>query len=134
MRYVCTGSLHVALPPEAAAALFTPEGERAWARGWSPEYPAAGGPVFTTHEGATVWVELGGLRYARVTPGVEAGTVAVRLAAEGTGTRAEVTYDLTALADAARLAAFAAGFDAMLAGWERDIAAALGAGERHHRH
>ena len=69
MRHVCTGSFHVALPPDRAAALFTPEGERAWA------------------------------------------------------------YDLTALADEERLAAFAAGFDAMLAGWERDIAAAVaGAG------
>jgi hypothetical protein len=134
MRRVCTGSFHVALPPDAAAALFTPEGERAWARGWSPDRPAPGGPVFTTHDGATVWVELGGLRYARVTPGVEAGTVAVRLEADGAGTRAEVTYDLTALADEARLAEFAAGFEAMLAGWERDIAAAVGAGERQHRH
>ena len=98
MRRVCTGSLHVALPPERAAALFTPEG-------------------------GTVWVALGDLRYARVTPGVQAGTVAVRLAPDGDGTRAEVTYDLTALSDDADLAAFAAGFDAMLAGWERDIAA-----------
>ena len=125
MRHVCAGSLHVPLPPERTAGLFTPEGERAWARGWSPEYPAAGGPVFTTHDGTTVWVDLGGLRYARVTPGLQAGTVAVRLTAEGAGTRAEVTYDLTALADDTHLADFAAGFDAMLAGWERDIAAAL---------
>ena len=126
MRHVCTGSIHVALPPERAAALFTPEGERAWARGWAPEYPAgAGGPVFTTHDGDTVWVALGDLRYARVTPGVQAGTVSVRLAAEGGGTRADVTYDLTALSEHADLAAFAAGFDAMLATWERDIAAAL---------
>ena len=126
MRYVCSGSLHVALPPERAAALFTPEGERAWARGWTPDYPAgADGPVFTTHEGGTVWVALGDLRYARVTPGIQAGTVAVRLAPDGDGTRAEVTYDLTALSEDADLAAFAAGFDAMLATWERDIAAAL---------
>lgn len=126
MRHVCTGRLHVALPPAQAAALFTPEGERAWAHGWAPEYPAGGGtPVFVTHAGATVWVELGELRYARVTPGVEAGTVAVRLAPDGDGTRAEVTYDLTALSADADLAGFAAGFDAMLAAWERDIAAAL---------
>lgn len=62
MRQVCTGRLHVALPPG---------------------YPA------------------------------------------GDGTRAEVTYDLTALPADADLAGFAAGFDAMLAAWERDIAAAL---------
>ena len=124
MRYVCTGSLHVALPPERAAALFTPEGERSWAPGWAPEYPADG-PVFLTNDGATVWIELGGLRYARVIPGVQAGTVAVRLEPDGGGTRAEVTYDLTALSPGAELAGFAAGFDAMLAAWERDIAAAL---------
>ncbi len=126
MRQVCRGSLHVALPPERAAVLFTPEGERAWARGWAPEYPAGdAGPVFTTHDGTTVWVAVGDLRYARVTPGVQAGTVTVRLAAEGDGTRADVTYDLTALSDHASLAEFAAGFDAMLATWERDIAATL---------
>jgi hypothetical protein len=126
MRYVCNGSLRVALPPGRAAGLFTPEGERAWARGWAPDYPAGdAGPVFTTHDGATVWVALGDLRYARVTPGVQAGTVTVRLTAEGDGTRADVTYDLTALSDDAALPAFAAGFDAMLASWERDIAAAL---------
>jgi hypothetical protein len=125
MRYVCTGSLHVALPPDRAAALFTPEGERAWAHGWAPEYPASGGPVFTTDDGATVWVELGELRYARVTPGVQAGTVAVRCLPEGDGTRAEVTYDLTALSDDADLARFAAGFDEFMASWERDIAATL---------
>ncbi len=124
-RTCCAGSLHVALPPTQAAALFTPEGERAWAHGWAPEYPVGDGPVFTTHDGATVWVELGDLRYARVTPGVQAGTVAVRLAPEGDGSRAEVTYDLTALSDDADLAAFAAGFDAMMAEWERAIAAAL---------
>jgi hypothetical protein len=124
MRSVCIGSLHVALPPERAAALFTPEGERRWAQGWAPEYPADG-PVFVTNDGATVWIELGDLRYARVTPGVQAGTVAVRLAPEGGGTRAEVTYDLTALSGDADLPAFAAGFDDMLAAWERDIAAAL---------
>jgi hypothetical protein len=124
MRCVCTGSLRIALPPERAAVLFTPEGERAWARGWAPEYPADG-PVFLTHGGATVWVELGDLRYARVTPGVQAGTVSVELAPDGDGTRAAVTYDLTALSDEARLDEFAAEFDAMLAIWERDIAAAL---------
>jgi hypothetical protein len=76
MRYVCSGSLHVALPRERAAVLFTPEGERAWAPGWAPEYP-------------------------------------------------EVTYDLTALSPEADLAGFAAGFDDMMAAWERAIAAAL---------
>jgi hypothetical protein len=126
MRHICHGSFHVALPPDRAAALFTPEGERAWAREWAPEYPAgAGGPVFTTHHGRTVWIALGDLRYARVTPGVQAGIVAVRCEPEGDGTRAHVTYDLTALSDAADLGAFAAGFDDLMDSWARDIAAAL---------
>ena len=89
MRRVCEGSFHVPLPPARAAELFTPEGERAWAPGWEPDYPAGpGGPVFTTHAGTTVWVALGGLRYARVTPGVQAGTVEVRCEPAAGGTRA----------------------------------------------
>ena len=40
----------------------------------------------------------GCVRYARVTPGVAAGTVTVALEADGAGgTRAQVTYDLTSL-------------------------------------
>jgi hypothetical protein len=126
MRRICKGSLHVALAPERAASLFTPEGERAWAPGWDPGFPAGpDGPVFTTHGGETIWVALGGLRYARVTPGVQAGTVTVRCEPEGGGTRAHVTYDLTALSDAADLDGFAAGFGELMAAWERHIAAAL---------
>ena len=126
MRCVCKGSIFLPVPPGRAAQLFTPEGERAWAPGWDPAYPGgADGPVFTTHDGETVWVALGGLRYARVTPGVQAGTVAVRLEPDGDGTRARVTYDLTALSDAADLEGFAAGFDALMDSWERHIAAAL---------
>ncbi len=125
MRTVCEGSFHVALPPDRAAALFTPEGERAWAPGWDPAYPGGpDGPVFTTHDGATVWLALGALHYARVTPGVQAGTVSVRLEPEQGGTRAHVAYDLTALSPAAALGDFEAGFPAMMRDWERRIAAA----------
>jgi hypothetical protein len=63
------------------------------------------------------------MRYARVTPGVHAGTVEVRCHPDGDETRADVTYDLTALSPDA-LEPFAAGFDAMLAEWERMIAEA----------
>jgi hypothetical protein len=38
---VCCGIVRVALPPERALRYFTPEGERAWAPGWDPAYPAA---------------------------------------------------------------------------------------------
>jgi hypothetical protein len=84
--------------------------------------------VFVTHE-QTVWVIADrapdAMRYARVTPGVHAGTVEVRCEPAGSTTRAHVTYDLTALGDDEALDRFAAGFPAMLAEWERLIAAAL---------
>jgi hypothetical protein len=133
----CAAELTVALPREQALALFTAEGERAWAgEDWDPAYPAAGrsegsGAVFvTTHGHETTWVmvdqDATGVRYARVTPGVAAGTVAVAVveAAERT-TRVRVTYDLTALGDAGRrwLTAFAAGYAEEIAGWEAAIAA-----------
>jgi hypothetical protein len=53
----------VALPPEQAVALFTPEGERRWADGWDPHYPEphrceGPGAVFTTGHGGhqTTWI------------------------------------------------------------------------------
>ena len=56
---------------------------------------------------------------------MQAGTVEVRCAPDGRGTRAEVTYDLTALGPDADLAGFRAGFPAMMEAWEASIAAAL---------
>jgi hypothetical protein len=116
----------VALPPKQAIELFTPEGERKWSAGWDPVYPrpertAGPGAVFITgHDGhTTTWTMVdhtaGCVRYARVTPGVAAGTVTVALEADGAGgTRAQVTYDLTSLsADGdARLADFDRAYDA----------------------
>jgi hypothetical protein len=124
-RVVCDGSIHVPLAPAATRELFTPEGERRWAPGWDPAYPGGHRGVFVTHGSATVWMDLGGLRYARVTPGVHAGTVAVRCEPEGGGTRARVSYDLTALGPHADLARFAGGFTDLMAAWQRQIAAAL---------
>jgi hypothetical protein len=84
--------------------------------------------VFTTaaHGVHTIWVILERTAltatYARVTPGVSAGTVSVALRPDGDETIAEVAYDLTSLGPAdAELVRFAAGFDAMLATWERLI-------------
>jgi CubicO group peptidase (beta-lactamase class C family) len=52
----------VAVPPDQAMSLFTPEGER-WAEGWDPQYPVpdrrdGAGAVFTTGHGGhqTTWV------------------------------------------------------------------------------
>jgi hypothetical protein len=125
MNISCTGRVRVALPPDEAIELFTPEGERRWAEGWDPSYPGDDDGVFVT--GATTWVtvERGARtrRYAQVAPGVKAGTVSVRCEPDGEHTVATVGYELTALGPEADLAAFAAEYDEFLAGWEREIAA-----------
>jgi hypothetical protein len=135
-----TGRLHVGLPPAEAFRLFTPRGEQDWAAGWQPHFPAPApddtepGTVFETsaHGQHTIWTvterERGcRIAYSRVTPGRQAGTVTVRLAAAGDGSEVEVTYQLTALSEAAgpHLADFADGYDAYLRSWEEDIAALL---------
>jgi hypothetical protein len=127
----CHGTLHVPLPPDEAIALFTPAGERLWVPGWDPTH--AGDTVFTTeHDGTdTIWVIVDSTdrrrRYARVTPGVRAGTVDVRCEPEGEHTRVHVTYELTALGPDTDLDDFAAHYPQMLAHWERLIADACAA-------
>jgi hypothetical protein len=134
----------VRLPPgyEPAWFLFTPRGEKLWADGWDPVFPAPAdddtepGTVFETAHGPqrTTWVvcarEPGrSVRYARLAQGRDAGTVTVTLD-DGTGPDesrvATVEYDLTALsAEAAtELARFAAGYPQFLRHWEEAIAAA----------
>jgi hypothetical protein len=119
-------TLRVPLPPAEALHLFTPVGERAWAPGWDPVFPAgergdgaAHGTVFLT--GASTWVvvdrEPDRVRYARVLPGVRAGTIEVRLRPDGDDTLADVTYVTTALDDGP--------FDPGLAHWEHALRAAL---------
>ena len=92
-----------------------------------PAYPGADDGVFVT--GATTWVTVERSdrvrRYARVTPGVQAGTVSVRCEPDGAGTVATVGYELTALGPDADLAAFADRYVGLLAGWEREIAACV---------
>jgi len=123
----CRGTVRVALPPDEAIELFTPEGERRWVADWDPSYPGGDEGVFLT--GDTTWVtgERGehSRRYARVTPGVQAGTVSVSCAPDGAGTVATIGHQLTALGPDADLATFAAGYDDFLAGWEREIAASV---------
>jgi hypothetical protein len=131
IRHVLRGTVEVPLPPEQALALFTPAGERAWAPGWDPVYPVeedtSPGTTFTTHDGRTFWViadrTADSMRYSRITPGVHAGSVEVRCEAAGSATRAHVTYDLSG--DPATVDQFAGDFPAMLAEWERLIAASL---------
>lgn len=132
----CAAELTVDRPLAATLALFTAEGERAWAQGWDPAFPVSErtegvGAVFVTagdHD-TTTWVMVDqddrGVRYARVTAGATAGTVAVTvLESKPTQTRLQVRYDLTALSpDGARwLEAFASDFAAYIARWEAAIA------------
>jgi hypothetical protein len=109
--------------------LFTPVGERAWVPHWAPAFPAgehgdgsAIGTVFLT--GETHWVVThrtpDHVRYARVTPGVRAGTVDVRVRPDGDASTAEVTYEMTPLVDDDD-------FDPAIHEWEAAIAAALSA-------
>ena len=129
----------VELPADQAMELFTPEGERRWVDGWDPQYPAddrreGPGMVFTTEHGGhqTTWVMVDqrpeSVRYARVTQGMTAGTVAVDVVGSGEhSTRVRVTYDLTAVSGAGEswLEAFDADYDTAIGGWSTEIAAAL---------
>ncbi|MGK5555570.1 hypothetical protein ACSNOI_28525 [Actinomadura kijaniata] len=137
VRHTLTGRLSVPLPPEEAFLLFTPRGEERWVEGWRPRFPVptaddtAPGTVFeTSHAETTTWVVLERhpghrVSYARVTPGVQAGTVTVTLTADGDRrSTVEVTYDLTALTPGAAedLDRFAAGYPAFLRSWQDAIA------------
>jgi hypothetical protein len=119
MKRVVEGEFELPIPAAEAINLFTPEGERAWAPGWTPVYPAgeaseSTGTVFTTAADGveTIWVVQKINRrnysatYSRVTPGRHAGTVNVQCAdVSDDECTVKVTYDLTLLpgADAAAL-------------------------------
>ena len=138
-------SLRVEVALERAMRQFTPVGERAWVgERWKPFFPGGEegdgdvpGTVFLTeHQGQTTyWVVVERsedvVRYARVTPGVWAGTVEVRCEPTGgSATTAEVTYELTALSEAGEveLAHFVDGYEDEIASWARLIADAIAAG------
>jgi hypothetical protein len=122
-------------------ALFTAEGERRWAEDWEPQYPEPArregpGAVFTTAHGShqTTWIMVdqgpAGVRYARVTHGMTAGTVAVDvLSSDERSTRLAVTYDLTAMSPEGErwLAGFDSHYGTEIASWATDIASAVGA-------
>ena len=130
-----SGTVNVGAPPAQAFPLFTAAGERIWVPGWDPDVMWGGngnhpGAVWTTMVGeeTTIWVvvdfsvEDQHARYARITPGVKAGTVEVRARDDGRGGSAvEVTYELTALGEAGNrdLAGFDEDqFKKMLVEWE----------------
>ncbi|MCY1141723.1 SRPBCC family protein [Actinoplanes sp. Pm04-4] len=133
-----TGAFRLPMPPEQAFPLFTARGERSWVAGWEPRFPAGDvddtepGTVFVTGAGeqVTTWVvvdRVAGetIRYARVVPGVTAGTVRVDVRPSGAGSEVTVTYDLTALTPEAEpaLRDFFAGYAHFLESWREAIGA-----------
>jgi hypothetical protein len=138
------GSITVHADRARTLDLFTPEGEREWVPGWSPEYlfRAGGGDeidtVFRTAHGdeETLWIVLdhdrdeGTASYARITPGSRLGTVTVAVEPiDETSCWVEICYELTGLSPEgnAVLARFdARAFRAMLAEWEERIGRVLG--------
>lgn len=140
MRQRLSARIHVALPVEEAFQLFTPHGEREWADGWDPTFPAPSaddsepGTVFETdaHGHRCTWLVTHRTRgrriaYAQVIPGERAGSVTVTLAASGGGSEVEVVYELTPLSEAGadHLKHFADGYREYLRSWQDAIAACL---------
>lgn len=142
-RTVRSHSLVVGLPAAEAFSLFEPEGERAWAQGWDPQYrfPPDGraerGMVFTTGHGGeqTIWTLIrhepasGLVEYVRTTPGSRTGTVLVQCAAlDARRTRVTVVYTLTALTEEGNAALREmddARYRAYIESWEKAIAEAI---------
>jgi hypothetical protein len=138
-RVRLTGTVEIDLRQEEAFLLFTPTGERAWARGWNPEFPSQGsddtepGTVFRTeHDGReSIWTVIqrdagNSIGYVMTTPGDRCGLIAVACQPSAQGTRATVSYDLTALNPGTNeeLDRFAANYASFLGDWERAIAEA----------
>jgi len=141
---VHTGTVRVSLPPDEALELFTAEGEIGWAPGWQPQYvsPSDGSPVvggvWLTGHGAeqTIWRvqkfdrATHEAEYLRITPGNRVVTVQVRLAPDGEGTLATVSYRALAISaeGQAWVDAFTAEhYAAMMREWQDLIAAHLAA-------
>jgi hypothetical protein len=140
MRQRLSDRIHVALPASEAFQLFTPRGEREWAQGWDPTFPAPTaddsepGTVFETdahgHRGTwlvtdRVWGRR--IAYAQVIPGERAGSVTVTLDGTEGGSEVEVVYELTPLSEAGahNLQQFAHRYRDYLRSWQDAIAACL---------
>ncbi len=139
-----THTIEIDRAPGDVFALLTPEGERRWVPDWEPIYPAepqdphAPATVFTTRHGGeeALWVvveidyEARRARYVRTNPGSRVALVDVRCSGAGSGSRVEVTYDITALSAEGEAMAteFANGFDIAIGMWKRLIESVLPAG------
>ncbi len=138
-----SGNFGLPISPEQAFSFFSPEGERSWVNGWTPEYlhPTSGelepGLVFRTDADGeeTLWllvrydVEILEAEYVRVTPNSRIGTVTIRCSSDGDGdTNVEVFYELTGLSETGNRTLSlmtAESYDSMLEEWRNRITAVL---------
>ncbi|MGN6169598.1 MAG: SRPBCC family protein [Solirubrobacteraceae bacterium] len=140
MRQRLSARIRVALAPDDAFQLFTPSGEREWAHGWHPRFPAPTsddsepGTVFETdtHGGQATWLVTERVRgeriaYVQVIPGERAGRITVTLEATEGESEVEVTYEMTPLspAGAHSMKQFADGYGEYLRSWQDAIAECL---------
>lgn len=140
MRQRLSARIQVALPPEEAFRLFTPRGERDWANGWDPMFPAPTvddsepGTAFETdaHGHRCTWLVIDRvwgrrIAYAQLVPGERAGMITVTLDATEAGSEVEVVYELTPLSEAGahHLRRFASGYGDYLRSWQDAIAACV---------
>lgn len=134
------GTVAVPLSQPDAFGLFTPSGERRWAEGWDPSFPAfepdetRPGTVFQTERQHLVtWVVVTcdrprSITYANLSGNDRAGLIQVCCcSSQGGTTTARVSYDMTALSDDgdAALHTFAAQYEQYMTHWQDAIAAAL---------
>lgn len=140
MKHRLSERILVALPADEAFQLFTPRGEREWAHGWDPTFPAPTdddsepGTVFETdaHGRRATWLvtdrERGRrIAYAQVVPDHRAGRITVMLEATDEGSEVEVVYELTPLSEAGEhdLEQFAENYGDFLRSWQDEIATCL---------
>jgi hypothetical protein len=138
------GSVRVPLNQSDAFELFTPSGERKWAKGWDPSFPALygeetePGTVFrTTRHHAVTWIVVAcnrphSITYANLSENDRAGLIRVCCEAnQDDTTTAQVIYEMTALSDDgdAALHEFAAHYPQYMSDWEHAIGAAVLAGD-----
>jgi hypothetical protein len=136
------GTVPVSLAQSDAFELFTPSGERRWADGWDPSFPASEpdetnpGTVFQTkRHRAVTWIVVAcdrprSITYSNVSENDRAGLVRVTCEPNRDGTTtARVIYDMTALSDAgdASLHEFAAHYEQYMKHWQDAIEGAVAA-------
>lgn len=139
------GTFRLDAPISRVFPMFTPLGERAWAKGWNPQMLSGEterGTVFRTSGAGgveSVWIvtryepALHAAGYARIAQGVSMGLVDVACAPAGDdATDVTVRYTLTALADDAestvREFLSPPRYAAFMDEWRTAIAAALAHG------